>query len=283
MPRTIWKTTLLGALGILVFNTPVLARTVSITLGDIDGGVYDGPGSIDEVYSDLDWRQALFATGLPSQPFVGFDFNRTDVQVPFTFDFVLDPGEVVVDAILTLAIRGTISHVSTDVLLLDDVSNIYNYDQIGWNPVSLSVVSERSVDLSNVNSDFLIPTLQDGRLNVAVRDDTLVDYARLELTIYELLAGDLDGDGFVGINDLGLVLSNWNANVTTGDPLSGDPSGDGLVGIEDLNFVLGNWNAGVPPPQAADGSAVIPEPGVWVLMAVGSAAGLWMRGVKSRT
>ncbi len=79
------------------------------------------------------------------------------------------------------------------------------------------------------------------------------------------LTGDLNGDGFVGIEDLGNVLGNWNANVTPGDPFAGDPTGDGFVGIEDLNVVLGNWNAGTPPPPT-DG-AVIPEPASLMLFA----------------
>ncbi len=61
------------------------------------------------------------------------------------------------------------------------------------------------------------------------------------------LTGDLDGDGFVGITDLNIVLGNWNLNLPPADPLA-DPSGDAFVGIEDLNVVLGNWNAGTPPP-----------------------------------
>ncbi len=69
------------------------------------------------------------------------------------------------------------------------------------------------------------------------------------------VVGDLDGDGFVGIADLNIVLGNWNQNVTAGDPSVGDPSGDGFVGIEDLNTVLGNWNAGTPPTANA-----VPEP-----------------------
>ncbi len=76
----------------------------------------------------------------------------------------------------------------------------------------------------------------------------------ITLPITGTLIGDLDGDGFVGISDLNLVLGNWNTNVTAGDPLLGDPSGDGFVGIEDLNLVLGNWNIGSPP------ASVVPEP-----------------------
>jgi hypothetical protein len=81
------------------------------------------------------------------------------------------------------------------------------------------------------------------------------------------LTGDLDNDGFVGINDLNIVLGNWNQNVPPADPAA-DPSGDNFVGIEDLNEVLGNWNAGTPP---AGGSAV-PEPGTLALLALGGAA-----------
>lgn len=77
------------------------------------------------------------------------------------------------------------------------------------------------------------------------------------------LQGDLDSDGFVGITDLNIVLSNWNLSVPPGD-LTADPSGDGFVGIEDLNIVLGNWNAGTPP------STPIPEPGVLAVMGVAS-------------
>jgi len=80
----------------------------------------------------------------------------------------------------------------------------------------------------------------------------------------QLLVGDLDGDGFVGVDDLNIVLANWNQNVPPGNPLA-DPSGDGFVGIDDLNTVLGNWNAGTPPP-ASSGS--IPEPGMASLIVV---------------
>jgi len=86
------------------------------------------------------------------------------------------------------------------------------------------------------------------------------------------LTGDLDGDGFVGINDLNIVLGNWNQNVPPADPLA-DPSGDGFVGINDLNVVLGNWNAGTPPPA---GSAV-PEPASIALLSLGGLAVLGRR------
>ncbi|MEZ6191295.1 MAG: hypothetical protein R3C45_08390 [Phycisphaerales bacterium] len=89
------------------------------------------------------------------------------------------------------------------------------------------------------------------------------------ITVVEGLTGDLDGDGFVGIGDLNIVLGNWNANTPPADPRA-DPSGDGFVGIQDLNIILGNWNAGTPPIEI---NANIPEPGSLILLITGLIAG----------
>lgn len=103
------------------------------------------------------------------------------------------------------------------------------------------------------------------------------DIGRIYLTYDNPLAvallGDLDGDGFVGINDLNIILSNWNQSVPPGNPLA-DPSGDGFVGIDDLNTVLGNWNAGTPP---GDALANAPEPGAATLFAATLMLGLQLR------
>jgi hypothetical protein len=74
------------------------------------------------------------------------------------------------------------------------------------------------------------------------------------------IPGDLNDDGFVGIEDLNLVYGNWNQTVPPADPRAdvagGGPTGDdpdGTVGIADLNAVLGNWNAGDRPRQPFKG------------------------------
>lgn len=97
------------------------------------------------------------------------------------------------------------------------------------------------------------------------------DWSLLSLIGPEL-GGDLDGDGFVGITDLNIVLGAWNQSVPPADLIT-DPSGDGFVGIEDLNIVLGNWNAGTPPVSGA----AIPEPTIWLFVFVGI-TGLMKRG-----
>ena len=89
--------------------------------------------------------------------------------------------------------------------------------------------------------------------------------------IYYELPGDLDNDGFVGINDLNIILGAWNQNVTPN--ANSDPSGDGFVGIEDLNQVLGFWNVGTPPAEGA----VVPEPASLGLMMLAAGACLRRR------
>ncbi len=91
-------------------------------------------------------------------------------------------------------------------------------------------------------------------------------YDATTVTVAAGLIGDLNLDGFVGIEDLNLVLGSWNQTVAADVWLLGDPTGDGFVGIEDLNMVLGNWNAGTPPPPEA--LALVPEPGSLLFLGV---------------
>lgn len=83
------------------------------------------------------------------------------------------------------------------------------------------------------------------------------------------MPGELDGDGFVGISDLNIVLSNWNQTVTPGSPTLGDVNGDGFVGLLDLNEILNFWNTGthlVP----INNTTPIPEPaGLGMLIGLG--------------
>ncbi len=79
------------------------------------------------------------------------------------------------------------------------------------------------------------------------------------------LEGDVNSDGFVGIEDMNVILGNWNQNVPVGSRIHGDIAGvgDGFIGISDLNVVLGNWNAATPPATPA------PEPTALTLCALG--------------
>jgi len=91
----------------------------------------------------------------------------------------------------------------------------------------------------------------------------LNDFAGDQYFIFDpdRIVGDINGDGFVGIDDLNLVLGSWNQDVPPGNPLA-DVNEDGFIGIDDLNPVLANWNAGTPPGRQAS----IPEPGTLLLL-----------------
>ncbi len=104
-----------------------------------------------------------------------------------------------------------------------------------------------------------------------------VTAAFTNVSIATLLDGDLNADGFVGIEDLNIVLSNWNQaqvpEVSVIDDIRADPSNDNFVGIEDLNLILGNWNAGTPPPPGS----VVPEPAGLAVLSLGGLAMLRRR------
>ncbi len=79
------------------------------------------------------------------------------------------------------------------------------------------------------------------------------------------IPGDLNKDGFVGLDDLDIILQAWNQNVPPADAAA-DPSGDGYVGLDDLDIVLNHWNEGTPP------TSVVPEPATLALLGLGGLA-----------
>ncbi|MEM7626871.1 MAG: PEP-CTERM sorting domain-containing protein [Planctomycetota bacterium] len=101
--------------------------------------------------------------------------------------------------------------------------------------------------------------------------DDLVDDADLDFWLTELLGlpaagliGDFSGDGFVGQDDLNLILLNFGDTVLPEgfdeaglDPAT-SPGGvfDGILGQNELNDVLLNFGN-----SAAPGVAAVPEPG----------------------
>jgi len=127
----------------------------------------------------------------------------------------------------------------------------------------LTNVTTPAVGLSGINVDEYLfwddihPTTKAHQL--------LADYASdILFNATNPLPGDPTGDGFVGLDDLDLILNNWNQAVPLADTRA-DPSGDGFVGLDDLDIVLNNWNAGTPPAA----SNAIPEPATISLMALG--------------
>ena len=69
--------------------------------------------------------------------------------------------------------------------------------------------------------------------------DSLGSVRSATATVCVGVTGDVDGDNAVGVNDLLVILDNWNQD---GSPWSGgDVDGDGFSGIDDLLLILSGW------------------------------------------
>jgi hypothetical protein len=211
-------------------------------------GALGGAGSLPVVFNNAQWIGDYLAAGVTS---ITLDINNLSAVD-------INPG---------LEIRGSLGQLFTfDGPLVPALS--------GWQSITIDVTPSNLVGanvlaiLAGVN-ELRFRNIISG-LSIAPAAATIAYYDNITAT--GDLDGDLDGDGFVGITDLNIVLGDWNLNVPPANPLA-DPSGDNFVGIEDLNTVLGNWNAGTPPAAAA-----VPEPASMVLLGLGASVLLRRRG-----
>ena len=138
-----------------------------------------------------------------------------------------------------------------------DLDDIPNFDPSNPGATLLNLTAAFAPEEGSFTAIVSFAEDEDGNLLIV---DNGYNLANLGGHIFRVMPdavtipGDLDGDGFVGIADLNIILGMWNNTVQDNHPA--DPSGDNFVGIADLNVVLGNWNAGTPPTTEAN----IPEP-----------------------
>ena len=140
-------------------------------------------------------------------------------------------------------------------------------------------ISDRDVTLSG--------TLEDGSLfsfglnsSFVSSEDLFELGATLTVTLVETLAlaGDFNGDGFVGQADLDLVLLNFGEQtLPTGFNTAALPGGtfDDLIGQNELDAVLLNFGEGSAVSSAA--VTAVPEPASAALVALGGIALLTRR------
>jgi hypothetical protein len=163
---------------------------IQYVLGDVDDGLYDGVGSIDDVYFDPDWYDSV--SGVTGWPRCDFDIWEANRERPFTFLFELDETEQVVAAELTLRIRAVDHAYESDRVYLESLDYNHSFVDLGWTPLTTggepwtysgAEFVTRTLDLSDFLGDNLLPLLQDGQLNVMLQDDCVIDYATLTLDV----------------------------------------------------------------------------------------------------
>ena len=93
------------------------------------------------------------------------------------------------------------------------------------------------------------------------------------------ISGDANLDGKVDINDLTKVLNNFLGETTGMSWSTGDFNSDGKVDINDLTTALTRFGQSIS--AAGGGLTAVPEPAMFVLLAVGL-AGLLVCGWRKR-
>jgi hypothetical protein len=157
-------------------NNPGMQRR-QYTLGDMDNFT---PGDDeDQPYVDPDWYNTVSQALGPGQTIAGFDDKTRNTLIPFTFQFALDSGDVVVGASLRLGLRSNGGDLTSDRIYLGSMDTSYLLgDDLGWLPLATSSTTGLVLDLST-----LLDPLQNGTFNVMVGSHVGVGWAVLDLQV----------------------------------------------------------------------------------------------------
>jgi lysophospholipase L1-like esterase len=248
----------------------ILPKAGNTTAANTDGGVYSAltqhqarvKSSFDYNYGGL--SNPNWANGIAS---VATNRSQYLDRVSLVDMFRIDVDSLNIQYLLNEFGSGlgiTTAQEMRDILSPeDDTLNGNAADWVDWVLNYDEVNNAFGPGTDGINTDLYAPgdTIHPGDLGYAVMAQIWFNDG------LDLILGDINGDRFVGLEDINFVLSHWNQTVTPGDETMGELTNDGFVGIDDLNVILSNWNAGTIPSPTAE-VALIPEPASLSLMLV---------------
>jgi len=153
-------------------------------------------------------------------------------------------------------------------VVFDDLNgnNLYDIGE-GRSGVRVDVDQSAFYAISSTSGAYSVPVIDDGVYDVMFSGGGFASFAtsasilngldvKIDYLVSALLrvTGDYDGGGEVGLNDLNLVLFNWNvdASLVPVTWVNERPDSGSQIGLPQLNGVLFNWGvATVPEPTRA--------------------------------
>jgi hypothetical protein len=206
--------------------------------------------------------EALLAA-LTAAPSIDMDQSARNESVGLTHSASLPAGALITSATVKLRVRMTGDLIDNDVILFNDSAVppegqasrvVALQDLLGFPPRDGAVYelawNLAKTPLRNFSADVvtgqpdqvlnLLPMLvRDGRLDVVLADDTMVDYSELTITYTTANAapGDLNNDGAIDRDDLDILLRGLNTAASgPNDPR--DLDRDGRITVLDVRKLV---------------------------------------------
>ncbi len=151
-----------------------MIQTRDYIIGDIDGFTYDANAD-DDYYIDPAFRaqvESQFGGSIG-----GFDVVTGNRNTTFTQQFAVASSDQIVNAYFALGIRPTGGLWDNDVMLIDGVGT-FALNTLNWT----RAVGQTSVGVFDMGP--YLSVLQNGKLSVALSDDTAADFGLLSLQVF---------------------------------------------------------------------------------------------------
>ena len=213
-------------------------ETREYVTGDYDNFVFDGSGSVDNVPVNGSLQSAFASIlGDPGLAVSGFDQATNNNATPFSWNFGIAGDERVVHAVLSVSIKGTGGSTVDDEVYYESLNNVLSFSNDLELTSTLSTSDATVLLLEFTGADDL-GYFQDGEFNLLFTDDTVVDWARLDLTVADNLRGDLNFNGVLDADDIETLCSGIHEGTIEQDNPLFDLNGDNMVDASDLEVLL---------------------------------------------